>query len=133
MDTWRKRARVTLMATGLAVGWAGTADAGCRVSLQGQNGGAVPIRIEWSGSQVRIRTGTWALIALVGQQSTQYVEPGQAFSRIFELDLGCNHDRRYRFRLRKGTSEDMHYHPSADAFTSSVVINLGNLNRFFPP
>jgi len=118
----------------LAPLWEAGAHAGCQVTFQGRNGSADhPYQIVWPESQVRIRIGTWKRLGTTG---TTDLNPGQTFSRALALDFGCNIDRRYRFSIIASPgslAKYVKYYPSASSFTRNTVIDLGDVNRYFPP
>lgn len=118
----------------LAPLWEAGAHAGCQVTFQGRNGSTSrPYQIVWPESQVRIRIGTWKKLGTTG---TTALNPGQTFSQVLPLDFGCNVDRRYRFSIvaRPGSLDAyVKYYPSPSSFTRNTVIDLGDVNRYFPP
>lgn len=129
--------------------WTQPARAGCRVSVQGRNGSPSKIiDMRWltggQASAVRNRIGVWRRLPApsgggVSAQSGNLsaLPPGGSFSVVFELDFGCNVDRRWRFHIARNEggyrwSSYVAYYPSQSDFTHEVVISLGDVNRFFP-
>ncbi|WP_412069838.1 serine hydrolase [Rubrivirga sp. IMCC43871] len=109
-----------------------TAPARCEVTIEGHHGGlAGEIRYRADQSQVRTRVGWWASLSTGGDEAWLTLRPGQSFSEAYDLRLGCDARRRYRFVFTYGDTEYTHVFPSEDGYTQDRVIDLGAVSRFF--
>jgi hypothetical protein len=106
----------TLVATALIGMGAGTASAGCGITLELHNPGTVGSTVDWSDSDVRVMSGFWKRL---GSGST-YVGPGDSGFWNFTADLGCGHFRSYRLDVNQGGSSWFVYEPSPNSYTNSV-------------
>ena len=98
---------------------------GCDITIQASNGDRNNIIVDLNESEVRIRNGLWSKIKNGGNWT---VNPtGQMESKVVELNLGCSHQREYKFRVRRAGSERI----VTKDWTSSSTFGLGDLARHF--
>lgn len=104
----------------------------CVITVEGYHGGASEeIRFNTGDSQVRTRVGWWASLTRGGDVALHTFSPSEEFSIDFDLRLGCNSRRRYRFVFGAGSETFTHTFPSEDSFTQDQRIDLGDISRFF--
>ncbi|MEZ4826533.1 MAG: hypothetical protein R3C61_09595 [Bacteroidia bacterium] len=117
---------------------------GCDITIKAENKSLKKITIQFAESDVKTKTGTWANIYYGNFNNTRCDKANLILeakssneSNRCELDMGCNFDRRYRFKLKSvfegETSYATVYYPSADGYVESgtTVIDLGNIGRHF--
>lgn len=120
------------------------ADAGCRITLRAQQpeapgNGSNHFCVDWKDSQVKVKGGWWKSLqgavdkALGHATSSSCLDKGESFSFVVELDLGCPKQRQYRFKLRRVRDNQtmMTYVPSGTGYTTTTMVDLGDLRRFF--
>ena len=98
-----------LASVGVAGLAAGTASAGCGVTVEVHNQRSSTITVDWEDSDSRsdlnpfggIVAGTWKRLL---NNTTNTILPGDTESRAIVLDLACNVDRQYRLEISQGGS-----------------------------
>ncbi|MEZ4774372.1 MAG: hypothetical protein R3D00_14400 [Bacteroidia bacterium] len=117
---------------------------GCDITVKAENKSLKKITIQFSESDVRTQTGSWSNIYFGTFNNTRCdkanlileSKSGNESNRC-ELDMGCNFERRYRFKLKcvyEGeTSYATVYYPSSTDYADkgATVIDLGNIGRHF--
>jgi len=111
----------------------------CTVHFTGEHGGqSGEIEVDFRESQVRTRNGAWVSVVQrrfwgsnPGRTHTAIVRPGEPLRRQYELRLGCDANRRYRFVISHERETHTYVFPSEDDYTQDREIDLGALSRFF--
>lgn len=116
--------------------------AGCDVTIRGHHGGQTGT-ISWDlarslrRSSIGLLMGNWKSFRdqRTGGDLVERVLPSEHFSRVVRLDFGCDTGRQYRFFFRAEVAsqefEYTHYYPNDIQRTSELVIDLGDVSRFF--
>lgn len=117
---------------------------GCDVSIKAENKSLKKITILFAESDVKTKTGTWSNIYYGAQNRSRcnkknLVVDAKSSTKTnsCEMDLGCNFQRRYRFKLKSvyegKTSYYTVYFPSSTGYADKgkTTINLGNIGRHF--
>jgi hypothetical protein len=105
-----------MAATALVGVGAGTASAGCGITLELHNPGTVGSTVDWEDSDVRVMSGFWKRLG----SGTTYVAPGDTVYWNFTADLGCGHFRNYRLDVNQGGSSWFVYEPSLNTYTNDL-------------
>ena len=82
---------------------AGTASAGCGMTLEFHNRGTSTVTVDLADSDVRTRTfgiNPWKRIGT----GTRTVGADDIAYQAFTADLGCSHDRDWRFEVNEGSN-----------------------------
>ena len=111
----------------LAIG-GGPASADCRVTLKASNAGARAVVVVWEESHVRIRTGWWTKL---GGRAESRIAPGGEALWVYETEVGCAAERRWRFFLRRSDGHEQMLYVPRDSFTASTTVDLGDVHRVF--
>ncbi|MDX2246957.1 MAG: hypothetical protein SF052_09295 [Bacteroidia bacterium] len=117
---------------------------GCDITIKAENKSLKKITIQFEESDVKTQTGTWSNIYF-GTFNNERCDKANLIlesksgieSNRCELDMGCNFERRYRFKLKSvyegETSYATVYFPSSTGYANegTTVIDLGNIGRHF--
>lgn len=102
----------------------------CDITFKGRNSGSRSIAFHHSMSRVRIKNGWWKKL---GSWSGE-ARAGGSLNSMARVSMGCNLQRRYRLYFTKSKWSDVVcYYPSSKTYTKRLVINLGDINRYFDP
>lgn len=117
---------------------------GCDITIKAENKSLKKITIQFAESDVKTKTGTWSNIYYGAQNRSRCDKKNlvvnaksSTMTNSCEMDLGCNFQRRYRFKLKSvfegKTSYYTVYFPSSTSYCEKgkTVINLGNIGRHF--
>ncbi|MEM7375054.1 MAG: hypothetical protein AAF587_41050 [Bacteroidota bacterium] len=117
---------------------------GCDITIKAENKSLKKITIQFADSDVKTKTGTWSNIYYGAQNRSRCNKKNlvvnaksSTLTNSCEMDLGCNFQRRYRFKLKSvfegKTSYYTVYFPSSTSYCEKgkTVINLGNIGRHF--
>ena len=113
-------AGIALATTGLVGFGAGTASAGCGITLELHNRGDDAVTVDFEHSDVKVRGavfGTWKRIG----SGTRTVGAGATVSENFNADLGCNWARDYRIDVNQGSSS---WYANASSVYATVHIHV---------
>ncbi|MEO0472806.1 MAG: hypothetical protein AAF206_24535 [Bacteroidota bacterium] len=117
---------------------------GCDINIKAENSSRRKISILFAESEVRTRTGTWTNIYYGAQNQSRCDRKNLSLAsgngsdtNSCEMDLGCNFQRRFRFKLKSvfegKTSYQTMYAPSANTFfdKGEVKVDLQDIGRYF--
>jgi hypothetical protein len=115
-----------LAATGAIGAVSQTASAGCGVSITADNDESTAVTVNWAQSEVKIGAfGIPAWWATLGSTTSNLGADTSSSSdevtKAFDLDDGCNLDRRYKLSVSDGTSTWYEYFPSSSGWTRDVT------------
>lgn len=115
-----------LAATGAIGAVSQTASAGCGVSITADNDESTAVTVNWAQSEVKIGAfGIPAWWATLGSTTSNLGADTSSSSdevtKAFDLDYGCNLDRRYKLSVSDGTSTWYEYFPSSSGWTRDVT------------
>ena len=100
---------------------AGTASAGCAITLEVHNRSDVGVTVDWDQSDVRIG-GDIPFWKRLGSGDT-HVAAGDTVRANFVADLGCGVMRQYRLDVNEGGSSWFTYHGLTHDLTPHIHID----------
>ena len=89
-----------IVAAGVIGVSAGTASAGCAITLELHNPAAYGVTIDWHESDVQITSNPWKRLG----SGTSYVAPGDTRLVAYTADWGCWWARNYRLYVESGSN-----------------------------
>ena len=113
-------AGMALATTGFVGIGAGTASAGCGITLEFHNRGSSGVTVDLGNSDVKVLGVLFNSWKQIGS-GTRYVGPGDTVSENFNADLGCNWAREYRIDVNQGVSS---WYENTSSVYSTVHIHV---------
>lgn len=117
---------------------------GCDVTIKAENKSNKTITILFEESDVKTKTGTWSNIyfgnfnkSRCDKATVKLNAKSATKSNVCEMDMGCNFERRYRFKLKCNDNGKIsyftRYYPSSTSYADKgkSVIDLGNVGKHF--
>ena len=103
---------------------------GCKINIKAENKSTKTITV--LNQEVKVQLGFYKQFY---GKNLVYRSKSGVLARTHQLDLACNINRRYRFKVKAvhngKTSVKTIYYPGPNKFTKKVNIDLGNLGRYF--
>ncbi len=121
--------------------------AGCGVTLRASNASDITYHIDMEGSDVRVKVGsiaaTWSKLSTrCGAGDVWIYEPKCGIKNVTcQMDLDCNTQRQYRFRLTSMKTQNgkrvvdqtawAYYPKDGNSWTTSQTVDLGAIPSYF--